>query len=250
MSASSSVRRTTCNLSRIVSAAVLGLSVLVGCATTSEPEVPPPGVQAVPAPALGEGEYWEYAVRDRYTGAPRGLLRYTVARVEAERIIVDVTRDGAPVDTHVYAGGWNGLEHPLRNTQRFRYSPSYPAYAFPLYPGKSWRRAVSSIDPATGRSYRTYVHANVVGWRRIKVPAGEFDTLEVRRRVWAGNAEWFDSQEEIVETDWYSPVARRAVVSEGTSSHIDTSRSGGGRGRPLRVQGEWLVAELVRAPAP
>lgn len=95
-----------------------------------------------------------------------------------------------------------------------------------------------------------HVHASVGGWRRIKVPAGEFDALEVRRTIYAGNAEFFNSQEEILETDWYAPSVRNFVVSEGTSSHVDTSRSGGGRDDPpLRVRGDWLVAELVRFSA-
>jgi hypothetical protein len=47
-----------------------------------------------------------------------------------------------------------------------------------------------------------------------------------------------------VQTDWYAPAVGYMVMSEGNSSHIDTSRSGGGRGRPLRVRGDWLIAEL------
>jgi hypothetical protein len=49
-----------------------------------------------------------------------------------------------------------------------------------------------------------------------------------------------------VQTDWYSPELGYVVASEANSSHIDTSRSGGARGRPLRVRGDWLIAELVR----
>jgi hypothetical protein len=91
-----------------------------------------------------------------------------------------------------------------------------------------------------------HVHANVGGWHRVRVPAGEFDALEVRRYVYAGNAEFFRLQEEIVQRDWYAPLVGYVAVSEGNSSHVDTSRSGGGRGRPLLVRGDWLIAELVR----
>ena len=225
--------------------AILALSLLAACATPQSDLAPSTG-PGVPAPAAREGMYWEYAVRDGYTGSSRGLYRYTVSRADPDRIVVDVTRDGERIDTELYASDWKGLEHPLRNVQRLRYAPPYPAYEFPLRPGQSWRRVVSATDPVTGRSYRTHVHADVGGWRRIKVPAGEFDAIEVRRRVYAGNAEFFRLQEEIVETEWFAPAVGRAVAAEGTSSHIDTSRSGGGRGRQLRVNGEWLIAELVR----
>jgi hypothetical protein len=196
------------------------------------------------------GQYWEYAVRDGYTGMPRGHFRYTVARADPDRIVVDIARDGERVDTHIYAPGWNGIEHPLTNLQRFRYDPPFPAFEFPLWAGKRWQRVVRSTDPATRRTYRTHVQAFAGGWHRMRVPAGEFDALEVKRYVYAGNAEFFQLQEEIVQTDWYSPALGHVVAAQASSSHIDTSRSGGGRGRPLRVRGEWLISELVSYSAP
>ena len=227
----------------LIAFAILTLS---GCAMTLAPAPAPPGVVTAPAPAPRVGEYWEYHVRDAYTGFPQGLWRYTVSRVDPDRVVVDVTRDGNRVDSYVYAPGWNALEAPMRNLQRFRYAPAFPAYVFPLYPGQRWRSIVTSTDPATGLSYQTHVHVDVGGWRRIRVPAGDFEALDVRRTIWAGNADSFNRQEEIYETEWYAPAVGHAVVSEGNSSHIDTSRGGGGRGRPLLVRGDWLVAELVR----
>lgn len=232
-----------------LAAAALASVLLAGCLTTPPESAPPPGVQTVAAPEVRPGEFWDYAVRDAYTGSPRGLYRYAVTAVQADHYVVEVTRDGVPVDTHIYAPGWNGLTHPLTNLQRFRYEPAYPAFDFPLYPGKSWKRIVRSTDPATGRSYSTHIHASVGGWRRIRVAAGEFDALQVVRNVYAGNMESFTLQEEIVEVDWYSPQLGYVVLRETNSSHLDTSRSGG-RYRPLRVRGDWLIAELVQHAAP
>lgn len=215
---------------------------LEGCATAPEPQSAG-AAPALPPPPVGA--YWDYAVRDAYTGLSRGNVRYTVARADPDRIVVDVTRDGERIDTHVYAPDWNGIEHPMTNLQRFRFNPPFPAFEFPLDAGKRWRRIVQATDPVTGRSYSVHVHASVGPARRIRVAAGEFDAIPVMRQVYAGNAEFFKLQEEIVQTDWFAPAAGNVVVSEATSSHIDTSRSGGGRGRPLRVRGDWLIAELV-----
>lgn len=227
---------------------LLACVLLASCATA--PEIAPPaGVATVPAPTVKPQQFWEYAVRDGYTGLTRGQRRYAVARVDADRIVVDISQDGERVDAYVYAAGWNGVELPLTNLQRFRFAPPFPAFEFPLYPGKSWRRIVRATDPATGKSYSVHVHANVTGWRRMRVPAGEFEALEVRRQVFAGNAEYFNLQEEIVQTDWYAPAIGFVVASEASSSHIDTSRSGGGRGRPLRVRGDWLISELGNSSA-
>jgi hypothetical protein len=233
---------------RMIAAGALACSLLNSCVTAPE-TAPPPGVATVSAPDTRTGQFWEYAVRDAYTGFPRGLYRYTVAHSDNNRVVVDVTRDGERVDTQVYAAGWNGIEMPLTNLQRFRFEPPFPAFEFPLYPGKRWRRVVRATDPLSGRTNSVHVHTNVGGWHRIRVPAGEFDALEVRRYVYAGNQDYFTLQEEITQTDWYAPAIGYVVVSEGSSSHIDTSRSGGGRGRPLRVRGDWLVAELVRHSA-
>ena len=234
-------------LRSLVWAGAMAVALLTGCASTLEPEPAPPGARQAAGPAFKVGDYWEYVVRDAYSGSIRGLYRYTVSRADPDRVVFDLTRDGQRFDTHIHTPGLRGLEHPLRNLQRFRFNPPYPAYAFPLYPGQRWRSIVTSTDPVTGRTYQTHVHANVRGWRRIKVPAGEFDALEVRRAVYAGNAESFRLQEEIVETDWFAPSVGFAVVSEGYSSHLDTSRSAGGHPeRPLRVRGDWLIAELVR----
>src|SRR5687768_9219291 len=125
--------------------AVLLACVVAACAT---PDVPAPGAgPSASAPVVKTGAYWEYAVRDGYSGSPRGIYRYTVSRADADRIVVDVTRNGERVDTEIYAPDWKGLEHPLRNLQRFRYAPPYPAYVFPLQPGQKWRSIVTSTDP-------------------------------------------------------------------------------------------------------
>ena len=233
---------------RLIGYAVgLPCALIAGCA--APPESGAPQGPGIAPPVVTTGQFWEYAVRDGYTGTARGIYRYTVSRVDADRVVVDVARNGERIDAHIYSPGWNGIEHPLTNLQRFRFDPPFPAFAFPLYAGKRWQRTVRATDPATGRTYRTHVQAAAGGWHRIRVPAGEFDALRVTRYVYAGNAEFFNSQEEIVQTDWYAPALGYVVASEGNSSHIDTSRSGGGRGRPLRVRGDWLIAELVRHSA-
>jgi hypothetical protein len=236
------MRRLLATLVKVLAAAAVLL--FNGC-MTAEPLPPPPGARVAPAPSLNAGNYWEYAVRDGYTGLPRGIYRYSVSRADANGVTIDVTHDGARIDTQIYTPDLRGLEHPLRNLQRFRYSPPYPAYRFPLYPGEQWKSIVTSTDPVTGRSYQTHVHASVGPWTRIRVLAGDFDALEVRRYVYAGNAEFFRLQEEITESDWYAPAVGFPVISQGSSSHIDTSR-GGRRGVPLRIRGDWLIAELVR----
>jgi hypothetical protein len=227
--------------------AALAACLFIGACAAPTTYVPAGAPAATDAPQVKAGDYWEYAVRDGWTGLPRGIYRYEVSRADANAVIVELTNDGRPLDTLVYAPGWNGRELPLTNTQRFRYEPAYPAYAYPLAPGKHWKRVLRSTDVATGRSFNTHVSATVLGWERIRVPAGEFDALKIQRSVFAGNMEGNHTQEEITETDWYVPSVRRAVRTSANSEHFDTSRGGGGDGGeyPLRVRGDYLISELV-----
>ena len=222
------------------------LMMVTGCAAPPL-QVPKDAPGSVTAPQAKVGDYWEYAVRDGYTGIPRGIYRYEVSAVEADRITVAVTHEDKLLDTLIYAAGWNGRELPLTNLQRFRYDPPYIAYPYPLEPGKTWKRVLSSTDVATGKRYRTHILGKVVGWERITVPAGEFDALKIQREVFAGNMEGSRTQEEIQETEWYVPGVRRAVRTHTSSQHFDSSRGGGNGGGeyPLRIRGDWLIAELV-----
>jgi hypothetical protein len=222
-------------------------ALLSGCA--SGPAYLPANAPAsVNATAVKVGDFWEYRVTDAYTGFDRGTYRYEVTRVDGNRIVVDVTHDGQRVDTLMYSAGWNGIDTPLTNLQRWHYSPPFPAYAYPLEPGKSWYTVVNATDPVTHQTYRVHTRGKVLGWERIRVPAGEFDALRVQRYVYAGNSDARRTQEEIIETDWYVPGVSRAAVTEGSSQHFDNSRGGGdGAGEyPLRIRGDWLRAELVR----
>ncbi|MES2561617.1 MAG: hypothetical protein V4637_02720 [Pseudomonadota bacterium] len=222
-------------------------TVLVSSCTVISSYAPANAPPSVSAPQVKTGDYWDYTVRDGYTGLPRGIYRYQVASVDAERVTVHLIHEGRLLDTLIYAPGWNGRELPLTNTQRFRYEPTYVAYSYPLAPGKTWYTVVRATDVQTGRRFNTHVKGRVLGWERISVPAGQFDALKIQREVFAGNMEGWKTQEEITEIDWYVPSARRAVRTQANSHHFDTSRGGsdGGGEYPERVRGDFLISELT-----
>jgi hypothetical protein len=229
-------------------ALVFALAALAACAA---PIASPPGTAssapAASAPQVKVGDYWDYAVHDGWTKLPRGIYRYQVVRVDPAGVVVQLSNDGKLLDTLVYAPGWNGRELPLTNTQRFRYDPTYTAYDYPLEPGKRWHSVLRSTDVVTGRTFNTHVSGRVIGWERVRVPAGEFEALKIERSVFAGNMEGYRTQEEIAEIDWYVPSVRRAVRTSANSQHFDTSQGGGDGGGeyPLRIRGDYLIAELV-----
>jgi hypothetical protein len=216
---------------------------LTGCAAPL-PQTPPAGFSAqVSAPAIRAGQTLRYTARDGYTGLPQPDIIYRVTRVEGDTVTVEAQR-GNRSWTERYTPEWNWLERPMTNLRNFRYSPPYPALSFPLAARKTWHGYVQATDPVTGRVNRVRVDGKVLGWERVTVPAGEFDTLKIERYVYAGNAEFFRMEERIREYDWYAPKAGIVVRHEESSEYTDTSRSCWFANCML-ILNDWTVMELA-----
>ena len=223
---------------------VFSLLLVAGCAAPSA-QNPPSGMPAqLAAPEIRAGHSWTYAAHDGYTKLPLGTHEYRVQSVQGDIVTVKATHSGREA-TELYTRDWNWRERPMTNLQNFRYEPAYAALPFPLAAGKTWRAHVKATDPVTGKANSVRIDGTVQGWERVKVPAGEFDAIKVRRVVYAGNPDYFKTQEYIVETDWYSPHLGRVVRSESTSGHYDFRRSCEDGNGCLWTQNDWSVAELV-----
>jgi hypothetical protein len=251
----------------MVRLAILAL-LLAGCAAPLS-QVPPSGMpEAVVAPQIHVGDAWTYRVRDGFTGIARPDQRHEVIEVVGTfvRVSGNVERsDGL----QIYDTAWNWLRRPATNLQTFEYRPPYQAFAFPLVPGKRWRQTLTATDPADGRSFPVWIDGTVLGWERIRVPAGEFDVVKVERRVYF---EYFEyavrGRSEIHEVEWYAPAAKQSVrremrsrywsllarLDDGEFVKVRAGRGGGARsarsgrgddGGPRYVQDDWFIYELA-----
>jgi hypothetical protein len=202
-------------------------------------------IAAAPIP----GETYVYQLTNGYNNEPRAQVTYRVENVEADRIAVAVSADTPAVEaarTEIYASDGNPLRAALTSHNRLRvfdFAPAYPAYAFPLEPGKSWSVRVKATDPVTGRRNSVRVDGKVLGHERIRVPAGEFDTIKIRRKVYAGDFDGFLLETNITEFDWYAPALGRSVRSETRSGYMNTGQCG--RFGCEVVRGDWNIYELV-----
>jgi hypothetical protein len=214
--------------------------------------------ETAPAPAVTVGDQWTYRISDAYTGIERGTERYQVEQVSGSRINVAVTRQGTGTDEiEHYDGHWNWLKRPATNLPVFEYSPVYPAFNFPLLPGKTWQGRLGATDPTDGRRFPVLVQAKVLGWERVKVPAGEFDAIKVQRIVYFNY--WIQGlrgRSEITELEWYAPAIKQSVRRETNSRYwselgavsngfVQVKGGGRGDGGPRFLQDNWLLAELV-----
>lgn len=234
------------------------LLLAAGCAA-QPPQAPPAGVPAqVSVSEVQPGNTWRYAVHDGFTKLPRGSVEYRVSAIQGDTVTVTVRNDDRE-SVELYARDGNWLQRPATNMQTFAYSPAYQAFAFPLAPGKTWRSRVTATDPADGRRFPVLIEGAVLGWERVRVPAGEFDTLKVRRNVYLDYwQQGVRGQSVIIEYEWYAPALKQAARRETTSQYLSYLLGGGssgfvavrgGRGDdgggPRYIQDDWLVYELV-----
>ncbi len=204
---------------------------------------------AIAATTAVAGETYVYLVSNGYSKEPRGQISYRVERVDTDRTAVSVTPDSPALGQAynvIYTHEGNWLRHPVTNHDQpviYEFAQAYPAYAFPLDPGKSWSVRVNATNPATGKTSSVRVDGTVLGTERIRVPAGEFDTIRIRRLVYAGDFDGFLRETNIADIEWYAPALGRAVRSESNSEWKDLSRCGRAGCQPFR--GDWNIYELV-----
>lgn len=236
---------------------------VAGCATsfdnpssTSLVAVP---VNAPAAPRVGDRSL--YIVRNAYNGEVVGQIEYRVEKVDNGRSVLAVNPGStypAPPRTVVYAADGNWLRHPVVNHDQlidYEFMQPFPAYVFPLETARAWSQRVNARNTITGKVHSVRVDGQVLGSERIATPAGAFDTVKIRRRIYAGDWDGFLLETNIVEMDWYSPALGRSVRLERNSTWLDQSRGAGGGGvlgifnNNQQMRGDWLIYELSSAPA-
>jgi len=224
------------------------LSAAAGITTLVAGTLSPAAFAAAP-PATGDA--YVYRLVNGYNKETRGQLRYQVSRVEPDRITISVTPDNPEAGaqrTDVYTQEGNWLRHPVESHGKkveYEFVTAYPAYVFPLEPGKSWSVRVKATVPDVGRERSVRVDGRVIGNERIRVPAGEFDTVKIRRFVYPGDTDFMLSETQIVEFEWYAPALGRAVRTERTSTYLDFNSCG--EDGLCDARGDWDVFELVES---
>jgi hypothetical protein len=203
----------------------------------------------IAAAAPVSGDTYVYRLVNGYSKEIRGQLRYRVDNVASDSFIVAVTPDNAAAGverTEIYTKEGNWLRRPIDSHGQkveYQFASAYPAYAFPLEAGKSWSVRVNAAVPGMTGVRSVRVDGIVLGSERIRVPAGEFDTIKIRRLVYPADVEYSFSETQIVELEWYAPALGRAVRTETRSLYFDYRFS---RGNILQ-RGDWDVLELVDA---
>jgi hypothetical protein len=211
-------------------------------------------VSQAAAAAPSAGETYVYRLVNGYNQEVRAQVRHDVEKVESGRVTVALTPDkaeGGVARTEIYTAEGNWLQREIESHGKpveYSFAAAYPAYAFPLEPGKTWTARVPARVSATGASRSVRVDGKVIGAERIRVPAGEFDTIKVRRFVYPGDAgdPSFTTETHVTEFEWYAPALGRPVRTERKSTWLNPTECGLDGGCDFR--GNWDIYELVEAP--
>ena len=202
---------------------------------------------ALAGPAVGDTAV--YRLVNGYNQQVRGLLENRVDKVDASGITVTVTPDsphaGSGV-TKLFTKDGNWLRHPVEShgvKVMYKFSTAYPAYVYPLEPGQAWSVRVKATVPGETKVRSVRVDGKVLQSERIRVPAGEFDTVKIRRLVYPGDPNYDQMETQIIEFEWYSLELKRAVRIERRSEWIDPGRCGMITG--CDFHGDWDILELV-----
>ena len=201
-------------------------------------------VLAASPSAVGDAMVYNFV--NGYNREILAQLRYRVEKVDAERAALRVTPDraaGGLERTEIVTREGNWLLHSVASHGEFvdyEFPATFPAYVFPLDPGKTWSVRVAARVPGENQVRNVRVDGTVLGVERVRVPAGEFDAVKVRRLVYPGDTRHFLQETRAQEIDWYVPALGRSVRTETRSEYFDLSM-----GRRKLINGGWTVLELA-----
>jgi hypothetical protein len=170
--------------------AVLALAVLAGPAMAHKADRP--GVKV--------GDRWVFETRIGAAGVKSSNREWVVKSVTPARI--EGTENGQPL---VMTPELNNIESPRRKDSDLR------LLSFPLAVGKKWSFADDFVVAAVGVQARAKCSATVVGYEKVRVPAGEFEAFRLDAkcsRVAEG------ATGETTYKYWYAPAARAVVKTE------------------------------------
>lgn len=140
-------------------------------------------------PLVNAGDAWRFARHDRLRQARFEETR-RVLGVDKQRIVCELasTDPALAAGRAEYTREWNLLSRPAAAVagdpadpdNRWRWTPHYPQFRFPLSVGRAWHGQATAENRATGtRNVHTY-RASVLPAALLAVPGGSFEVLPVR----------------------------------------------------------------------
>ena len=178
------------------------LTLALACLVSGAAAQSAPPAAAGGAPSIKVGDSWRWVRSDRRTKLPEAESKREVTAVTAGRV------EGTENQSRfVMTADLVTIESPdfvrLDDGARF--------IAFPLEVGKKWSFKYEQHNKNNAFKARWQWDAEVVGYEKVKVPAGEFDTYKIVSVGYFNGLAGGNGSAR--STLWYAPAARASVRS-------------------------------------
>jgi hypothetical protein len=173
----------------------------------------PASAQKADAPSVRVGDQWQFVV---YYTVPSTTPNRSWVITSVAPARIEGTENGEPL---VLTAELNVLESP-----RDRLS-NPKGLNFPLEVGKKWRYQSDWLFKPRGSKGTFISDVAIVGYEKIRVPAGEFDAFKLVAKSALRGISWINStiDAETTHTYWYAPAANAIVKSEVRNPYLGPS---------------------------
>ena len=195
---STATSQRTSPLTRHSLLALLTLALVAGpiCAQSTPPKAE--------LPLLKVGDRWKIEQRDRRTGAKGDEWVRSIATVSSQQI-EGTENDSKMILTPelniIESATTSAVGEPLK------------LLSFPLEVGKRWSVKTTGFNKVNQSRVRVQLSAEVVGYERIKMIAGEFDAFKLEAKGYWNN-DTSGGNGRVTYKYWYAPAARTIVKTE------------------------------------
>ena len=200
-----------------------GAAVLPGCVVVGGTAGPP-----AQAPVYRVGDWWIYTARDGFRAPVTWDETHEVTAIDAQGITVRITQKGPTVD-NVRTEQWlaPGIVSvgALFDNETRRFKTPLTRYQFPLTGGERWNQRLDNFNETTQQAGQITRFAQVGGWEKAQVPAGEFDAIRLRVIMRLDDETFWRHATECNYEIWWSPAAGASVREVKSAQYLEKGDS-------------------------
>jgi hypothetical protein len=215
-----------------------------GCASKASSSAQPIGSFTWGMPTFAVGERWNYNLIDGFNGEAVAQPSYTVTEIGSQTsfTVTKLEQNRTGIDRFTADGA-------VMAEVTFDSPMTYEAGQPLLVAGKTVQTNTRFKVPGDTRWLGWNQSLQVLRYEQVKVPAGQFDTVVLQRRINFTHPDHFRNGSSRVDTLWYSPKARLWVKRDWRGAFIDPGDVEPGRMITSAQREIWRRWELTSMDA-
>jgi hypothetical protein len=219
---------------------------LPGCVVVGGTAGPP-----APAPVYRVGDRWVYSARDGFRLPVTWDETHEIIAIDAQGITVRITQLGPTVNntrTEQWLSPGIVSVGALFDNETRRFAPTpLTRFQFPLTGGATWNQRIDNFNETTQQAGQINRFAQVGGWVKVQVPAGEFDAILMRVIMRLDDDTFWRWPTDCSYQIWWAPAVGASVREVKMADYLE--RSDPREATRIRSQNALLeLASYRRAP--